>query len=181
MGLGEYFLLGFAAICESLHTSLAPRQAAGPGSCLKQGQHLPANTDNMQASETWRMSTYCEKPRSLLFPHLPSSPFQNQACCTRIANAGGDKCVGAPLLSSGGAAGRDGVHALHIMLGRDQPCGMGKHLPWLSPKAKGYHPAIASLGFPSHRHKLDPSASPGPPCVIREAEGTHTHICPSGA
>ena len=79
----------------------APRRAASPRSCLGQGQQLPADTENAQASELWRMSTYCEKPHSLLFPHLPSSLVRKWARFTGIANEGRVERTRAPLLSRG--------------------------------------------------------------------------------
>lgn len=64
----------------------------------------------------------------------------------------------------------------------------GSAQPQTAAESPPFSPAHGvSLGSPSHSHELDPptlldqAASPGPPCVTREVEGTHTHICPSGA
>lgn len=91
-GLGECFSAG---VCSCLQVpphitgGAAPGQAAGPGSCLGRGQQLPADTKNAQASEIWRMSTCCEKPRSLLFPHSPSSLAQSGLILSGLLMKGG--------------------------------------------------------------------------------------------
>jgi len=137
-----------AGVCSHLQASphitsgAAPRQAAGPGSRLDWRQQLPANTKNAQASEIWRMSTYCKKPHSSLFSHLPS-PVHKRVCVPGIANEGRAERGSPSAEQWEGSRQSRGVRSPHRLQQE-----LVKQLPWLPPKAKGSHPTPASPVWP---------------------------------